>query len=42
MIKRWGDIHLGELANRAMVQVFDRQEDRDRYIDGLRKAGGPE
>jgi tetratricopeptide (TPR) repeat protein len=39
MIKRWGDIRLSELANRAMVQVFDRQEDRDRYINGLHKAG---
>jgi adenylate cyclase len=42
MIDRWGDIHLGELSNRAMIQIFDRQEDRDRYIDGLRKAGVPE
>jgi adenylate cyclase len=42
IIAKWGDIKLGELANRAMVQVFDRQEERDRYIDGLRKAGVPE
>jgi hypothetical protein len=35
-------VTLGDLAGRALVQVFERQEDRDRYIDGLRRAGVPE